>query len=252
MGLGVKRAWWRTKKWLKPELQYRFSRHGEPDYKNIPIVINNFNRLAMMLRLIDSLTSRGYHNIHIVDNASTYPPLLEWYESCPYTVYRLDRNVGHLAFWETDLHEKFRGQYIAYTDPDVEIHPDCPDDFMEKFVKLLRKYPKALKVGFSLLIDDLPDCYDKKEDVQKWESQFWETEVEPGVFKAPIDTTFAVYKPFFRGELINFAYTFLRVGKPYSVRHLPWYADSANPTGEDKYYISQIRTSTHWSEQEKK
>ncbi len=254
MGLGLKRAWRRNRRWMKAELKLFLSgRRNKPvDYKNIPIIINNFNRLSMTLKLIDSLTSRGYNNIHIIDNASTYPPLLEWYETCPYTVYRLKDNVGHLAFWKTGLYKKFWGRYIAYTDPDVEIHPDCPDDFMEKFVTLLKKYPKALKAGFSIKLDDLPECYDKRDEVRKWESQFWQEEVEPNVFKAPIDTTFAVYKPFFKGEIIEFSCTYFRVGMPYSIRHLPWYADSANPTEEDLYYLSQIRTSTHWSEQDKK
>ena len=51
-----------------------------PDAKQIPIVINNFNRLGYLKRLIASLESRGYKNIHIIDNNSTYPPLLEYYE----------------------------------------------------------------------------------------------------------------------------------------------------------------------------
>ena len=43
-----------------------------------------------------------------------------------------------------------------------------------------------------------------------------------------------------------------RVGPPYTMRHLPWYMDSKNPTEEDLFYFSKISTSTHWSEKEKK
>lgn len=50
------------------------------DYKKTPIIINNFNRLSTTVQLIDALKQRGYNNIHILDNQSTYPPLLEFYK----------------------------------------------------------------------------------------------------------------------------------------------------------------------------
>ena len=49
------------------------------DVKNIPIIINNRNRLTYMKMLISSLEKRGYNNIYIIDNDSTYPPLLDYY-----------------------------------------------------------------------------------------------------------------------------------------------------------------------------
>ena len=52
------------------------------DYKEIPIIINNFNRLDTLQKLIASLEIRGYRNIYIIDNLSTYPPLLDYYKSC--------------------------------------------------------------------------------------------------------------------------------------------------------------------------
>ena len=207
-------------------MKARFCGVRDIPYKEIPIVINNFNRLETLLKLLHSLEVRGYKNIYIIDNGSSYPPLLDYYRECPYTVYLLHKNVGHLAVWETGIYKQFTDSYFAYTDSDLEIHPDCPDDFMEKFVSLLKKYPKALKAGFSICIDDLPDCYLLKDKVREWESQFWKQEVEPNVFLAPIDTTFAVYKPYFKGELIDFDYVYFRTGFPYSVRHLPWYVDS--------------------------
>ena len=101
-------------------------------YKEVPIVINNFNRLTSLKKLIGGLESRGYRNIHIIDNASSYPPLLEYYSTCPYPVYMLHKNVGHLAVWETGLYKMFTDSYFAYTDSDLEIFEGCPDNFMEK------------------------------------------------------------------------------------------------------------------------
>ena len=153
------RKYKRFKKWVIPELKRRFSKTEEVPYKSVPIVINNFNRVNTLITLIHGLEIRGYNNIYIIDNNSTYPPLLEYYKDCSYPIYMLNKNIGHLAIWETGIYKQFTDSYFAYTDSDLEIHPDCPDDFMEKFILLLKKYPKALKVGFSICIDDLPDCY---------------------------------------------------------------------------------------------
>ncbi len=78
------------------------------DYRKIPIIINNFNRLDSMKQLIESLEKRGYTNIFIIDNLSTYPPLLEYYNTCKYTVFRLDRNIGMNALWGSGLNQKIQ------------------------------------------------------------------------------------------------------------------------------------------------
>lgn len=241
------------RRWFIPEVKRIVTQghYGVKDYHEVPIVINNFNRYDKLLRLIGGLESRDYRNIWIIDNGSTYPPLLEWYRTCPYKVILLHENIGHLSIFETGLYKKFWSTWYVYTDSDLEIDPNCPDDFMEKFIKMREKYPKAVKAGFSLRIDNLPDCYDKKKEVIEWESQFWKDEIEPGVYNAPIDTTFAVYKPWFKGGLVDFRNMHLRLGPPYSMMHLPWYMDSANPSEEDVWYLSSVKTSTFWSEKDR-
>jgi len=55
-----------------------------------------------------------------LDNASTYKPLLDFYESCPYEVVRLPKNHGHTAPW-TFLADVFAtGPYVV-TDPDLDL-----------------------------------------------------------------------------------------------------------------------------------
>ena len=81
----------------------------------------------MLTKLIHSLESKGYHNLYIIDNQSTYPPLLEYYTRLPYPVYMLNKNVGHLSLWETGIFKQFKDSYYAYTDSDLEILPNCPD-----------------------------------------------------------------------------------------------------------------------------
>lgn len=219
--------------------------------KNIPIIINNYNRLTFLQELIQSLTCRGYNNIYIIDNKSTYLPLLDYYKRCPYTIFYLDENLGYKALWQSEVFEKFKSSFYVYTDSDLELSDECPDDFMEKFLGILRHYPLSTKVGFGLRIDDLPDCFVHKSKVIEHESRFWNNAVEPGVFRAEIDTTFALYRPFCKGEA-NVFHRVYRTGAPYTARHLPWYIDSNNMSAEESYYINSIKKPTHWSEQAKR
>lgn len=111
-------------------VEYRMFGKKILNIKDVPIIINNFNRLEYLLKLINSLTSRGYNNIYIIDNASTYPPLLDYYEKTPYPVFKLKENIGYLALWKTNIFKKFKNSYYVYTDSDMEIEDFCPDDFM--------------------------------------------------------------------------------------------------------------------------
>ena len=102
--------------------------------REVPIIINNFNRLDTLCKLLDALVVRGYTNIYILDNASTYPPLLKYYERCPFTVIRLEKNLGFKALWKSSLRKKFCGDYYIYTDSDVVPVVDCPADFVDHLI----------------------------------------------------------------------------------------------------------------------
>lgn len=189
----------RIKYAVKSALLRLYSRHICPpptDAKKIPVIINNFNRLTTLKRLIASLTSRGIDNIIILDNASTYPPLLDWYKECGHTVIHLEGNLGFKALWKSRLTKNlYRKGWYIYTDSDVELAKDCPDDIIERMLHVMTvERPSALKTGPSLLINDLPDCFANKTDVIAHEQKFWEHR-EGDLFRAPIDTTFALYRP---------------------------------------------------------
>jgi len=217
------------------------------DYKQIPIIINNFNRLDSMKKLIESLEHRGYSNIFIIDNLSTYPPLLDYYKTCRYTVFRLDRNIGMTALWKSGIYKKFKDDFFVYTDSDIVPIEECPDDFLLFFLNTLKKYRLARKVGFSLKIDDLPDHYAMKNEVIQWEKQFAEHKRDEFLYWAPIDTTFALYRPRSKRRHAYFNIEMYRTGFPYMARHLPWYIDSKNPDEENLYYINQKLVKTSWS-----
>lgn len=212
---------------------------------SVPIIINSRDRLDSLRELIEWLESAGANNIWICDNASTFPPLLDFLAN-RHQVVRLDRNLGHRAPWLSGLVPKLgRKSHFVVTDPDVVPDEECPSDALVYFASLLNKYVDIDKVGFGLRIDDLPPSYAHREHVIAWESQFWAKETEPGVYRAPIDTTFALYRPGL-GHSNDKA---LRTGAPFLARHTPWYQDSAHPTPEQLWYVRNAdKTVTNWDQ----
>lgn len=203
---------------------------------DIPVFINTRDRVSPLRELVAWLERVGVQRIVIVDNASTYGPLLDYLDKSPHAVVRLKENLGQAAPWKANVIYHFVGPDERYVETDPDVVPDetCPLDAIEHFGELLDRYPDVDKVGFGLRIDDLPDRYQHAEAVRRWERAFWQDEVEPGVYRAPIDTTFALYRPR-RALAMEPA---LRTGPPYVARHLPWYANSARPTREQRYYLA--------------
>lgn len=230
----------------------RWKLFGKPvtDFKRIPIIINNYNRLTTLKQLIEALEKRGYSNIHIIDNASTYEPLLRYYETCPYNIFRLKKNVGYKAIWKTGIYKQFHRSFYAYTDSDVVPHENCPDDFLEHFWKIMMRYKFATKVGFALKIDDLPDTFEHKQYILECQHDFWQYEVEKDLFRAPIDTTFALYRPFAKTN-VNWYVQQFRTAGSYIALHLPWYNDTKNLSEEERYYIRSCTESSTLGQREK-
>lgn len=216
------------------------------DWRDIPVFIVNRNRHEAMVRLIDWLRAGGTRKIVILDNASTYPPLLQYYDALPagVNVLRLPQNHGPYVLWQQRVHEVLDTPYVL-TDSDIVPADFCPADLVGRLYETLLRYPDAGKVGPALRIDNLPDGYADADTVRKWESQFWEHPVAPGVFAAPIDTTFALYPAKAAFSIDDRA---LRLGRPYVVEHTPWYAEEGRLSEEEQYYRSHAsKTFSNWS-----
>jgi hypothetical protein len=215
------------------------------EHKNVPIIINNRNRLTYLKQMINWFIKAGYSNIVILDNNSNYSPLLEYYKSSGLKVIYLKENFGHLALWKSGLYKNYYHNYYVYSDPDLLPIETCPNDFMRYFLETLQRYNNIEKIGFGLKIDDLPNHYSKKNEVIAWEQKFWKEEIEKDVYIAALDTTFAVYKPYTNGAL--WVQNALRSGGNYVMRHLPWYEDSSNLTEEDAFYKANMKKgASHW------
>ena len=204
------------------------------DWRDIPVFIVNRNRLAALQRLVQWLLGHGTRRIVVLDNASDYPPLLAWYQALPAGVHAmlLPENHGPYVLWQQGVHRVLDTPYVL-TDSDVVPADFCPGDLIARLHAALQRWPDAKKAGPGLRIDDLPEHYGQVDTVRKWESQFWEHPVAPGVFAAPIDTTFALYPAGaeFSNEPCN-----LRLGRPYLVEHTPWYVDERAPDAEERHY----------------
>ncbi len=215
-----------------------------------PIFIQNFNQLSYLQKLVNWLLAAGYANICIIDNHSTYAPLLQFYTEIEsrsaITVVRRNENGARTTLWDENFLERFgvTGPFV-YTDSNVVPDEFCPSDVIGRLASLLRAHPHIFKAGLGLRIDNLPASYRFRSEVVNWEKRFWRAPVCRGAFLAPIDTTFALYRPNSAFELRPA----LRTGWPYLARHETWYQDSDNLSAEQLYYASEVEKTSrsHWA-----
>lgn len=213
----------------------------------VPVFIVNRNRVTTTRDLVNWLKDAGTKSITILDNDSDYPPLLEYYQSLPegVTVYKTGGNLGCQVFWNPLRWHLVQNTPYVLTDSDIVPDVQCPKDLMRHLLALLDRFPKAGKVGTGLRLDNIPDCYSHKIEVQKWEARFWKKKACQGAFFADIDTTFALYpaKTGWSNHNGN-----IRTDFPYVAEHRPWYVDSKNLPKEDQYYLDHLgKDSTHWN-----
>jgi hypothetical protein len=203
-----------------------------------PIFIQNFNQLTFLKKQIEWLRRAGYRDLTVIDNDSTYPPLLRYYAdltaSGAVRLVRRERNDGKVALWN----ERLRGLDHPFVFTSSDIVPDdcCPVDVVAHLAGHLRDNQQVLKAGLGLRIDDIPTSYRHRREVLLWEGQFWRAPVARGLFLAPLDSTFALYR---RGSEYAIEPA-LRTSWPYLARHEPWYADSAHPSEEELNYAATI------------
>lgn len=198
--------------------------------------ITNFNNLDRGFRRLVEWLQDANVSIKVIDNGSTWEPLLRYYETSGLEIIRPGNNLGPYAFWELGLHRS--SERFIITDPDVVPSSECPKDLIARMSEMLDKGHK--KVGPSLRIDNLPGNYPGTEKVISWEQQFWTNPTEGG-YAALIDTTFAMYEPDRPFELPA-----LRLAAPYSFEHVPWYEGSEQNAERDFYNSTKRMEWTNW------
>jgi len=204
-----------------------------------PVVINNRDRLTTTKNMVEYLAEYTPEAIPIIlDNASTYPPLLEWYKALPSgcNLIRMKVNYGPQAPWSALPRPALECglPYYCVTDSDLDLS-GVPPDFFSMLRRGLESDRRLLKVGLGIRIDDLPDTPLARR-ARDWEKpHFWNPEDRRGDFYlGAIDTSFAMYRSGSGWGGTN-PHTALRTAPPYLVRHVPWYSPTP-PDAEEAYY----------------
>jgi len=204
---------------------------------NVPVYVIAFNNPTYVEFMVTQLQKFKIQKIIVVDNNSTYPPLLEYYNANKdkFQLIRMDKNYGHLVvikcFYE------FLPEFFIITDPDLQFNTNLPKNFIEQLRDISIKF-SAYKVGFALDLSDA-HLFNKKmrffgKTIENWEGQFWKKKINDSdyeLYDATIDTTFAIYnKKNLKGKNI-------RVAGNFTTKHLPWYEDEKIPADELEYYL---------------
>lgn len=216
-----------------------------------PVYIICRDRVDDLGRLVTWLEEHDVQRITLVDNASTYEPLLEYYEQTPHAVLGLEKNYGSRALWLTN-NQPMKEHYVV-TDPDVLPIHECPADAIDLLRRMLAAHPEYAKAGLGLYLDDIPQIQSLS-----WERSLvcqrrhiGDMSVEPyaiSLYHSLIDTTFALYRPGLEVPHLLQAYQTagdgrgllaIRTGYPMQARHLPWYRLD-HPTEEEQYYLDHM------------
>lgn len=206
----------------------------------VPIIIicyNNYKYVNHMIEQLIRVNSDLKQNLYIMNNSSDDPETVDFLNLCParYDIKILHcENNGPWIRPETnaELYERLPNQFIL-TDPDLELNPNLPPNFVNVLCELSDRYEKS-KVGFSIRIQDTDKMYpyEYMKATCDWESNFWiytcfnETYE---LYHAELDTTFALIN---KKHWVN---STLRIAGDFTCRHLPFYINNGVMSLEDEY-----------------
>lgn len=210
-------------------------------------IINNRDRLHTLQEMVAWGLAAG-HEVVIVDQASSYPPLIEWFSEIPSGGYGSSANpqvlrkanVGPWPDVRTGLVEFAAGdEFAAYTDSDLDLS-ECPLDMLDLFATMLRSNSAIRKIGCALRLDDLPDA-PVANHAWKREIDFWPGGFDQPIYRAKIASTLAVYRV---GDVCRSTADLygpaLRVAGNCTARHRPWYYTEYNMPEDERYYLEHM------------
>jgi glycosyltransferase involved in cell wall biosynthesis len=228
----------------------------DPD--RVPIIVNSFNQPTYLRIMVEQLRALGRENLVVLDQASTYPPLLEYLKELEqsFPVIRLAENKGpHWLF--TSGVSLTLPEFFIYTDPDIRFPADMPPTFVADMIRAAEALD-ATKVGLALDVSQ-PDTMKPAiiniggadYTLPGWEQQFWREPVSVDdlqLYRAPVDTTFAIYNrrafdPHARIYRAHKLFDCMDTPRSYRLAgrftsiHTPWMIDDPMPYEELMYYI---------------
>ncbi len=176
--------------------------------------------------------------IIIIDNDSSYEPLLDWYSTIDHKIIRIP-NIGHVAPWIPEINDHIKTEFYVVSDPDLDLD-NTPEDTLVFLAGCLSNHRHLQKIGLGLDIKSVPKEAPLYHHVNTHEKFFWDLPLVHGVLRqAPVDTTFAIYSKKIMNE---YKIVGARTDYPYVAKHIPW--NVVDRTEEFNYYIKNANNSS--------
>lgn len=208
---------------------------------NVPVFILSRDRMSVQHVIEWFEKAEGVERIAILDHATTYEPLLAYYESIqgthqiyesqvddPYTQFvaacrRLVNGMGRFMIVDCDM-----------------LFTGCPTNLIPYCMEALDRYDDVLKCGPGLWVTDLPPTLPCLKQVLATELQWWVKPIslDPTWFEANLDTTCALHDA---DRAMRKVGRFMRSDSPYMIRHLTWYLNPANVPEDELYYYRHAK-----------
>lgn len=207
------------------------------------VFITVFNRFSWLIPLAKDF-EKARLEVVLIDNASTYPPLLEWYKTCPYKVHFREKNELAWVFFTSELYELYKDdRYFVISDSDMDISR-VPEDWLSVLLGgLCSSVNPIWKCALSYETSDLPKNEMTDLAIGANSGQFSKIN-HAGYFECATDLGIAVYDRSRRGAKPNSEtnwYASVRAPRPYTARHLDWYLTEETLREEDRYYFEQAK-----------
>ena len=228
------------------------SKRSRPNHlltpSSVPVLVPCFNNPSHAENMLAQLQSLGFTDITFVDNASSSLDMHRWLDEATLRgaqVERLAENVGPRDSIFTRERLAKLPRWFCVTDPDLQLNPALPKDFLEIMADATAKH-RIAKAGFALDISNRKELRQEQFDIDgtnyhiwEWEKKFWARSLDftssyDTIFRANLDTTFSLYdlKRFNNEEMMKA----LRIGGRFTAKHLPWLLAPTMLEEEDKVY----------------
>lgn len=229
----------------------------------IPTIIISYNNGTYVRNITAQLNSYNITPI-IIDNNSSSAPTHEILSSLEKSglayIARSNRNFGHMVGFLKPIYD-ILPELFCYTDPDISLNQNLPDDFIKNLADLTTQY-QVFKAGFALSLQNngplknlnfyschhRPIYYEAKLSIQDFESRYWTLRLahdDLEIYAAPIDTTFALYR---KSNYIGNFYSGVRVAGDYCSVHLPWFKDADTLSETERSTYKKTSVSSNWIE----
>lgn len=212
---------------------------------SVPVLLLSFNNPTLFRLLVDQLRTCFNASVTILDNGSTYEPMITYLRSLstdPHiSVHFFQENFGpHVLFGERGAPiMKTLPQHFVLADSDIKLSDFTPKNFICVLARLtdVMHVPKA---ALALDLSDHDEMFPQetfyptvKQSIYTHERSLYQKARVDGwpiinatVYHAETDTTFAVYiKQFLTAKgdgMFHFAYRAVRVGSIFAAKHRPW------------------------------